>query len=293
MGGRVAGTVTFADGGSWDTSRRTHILGILNVTPDSFSDGGRFFDEGRAAAYAARLAEEGADAVDIGGESSRPGADPVTPQEERRRVLPVLKRVRRELPAMRLSVDTTRAALAREALGEGADLVNDVSALSEDPAMAPAVAATRAACILMHRRGTSRTMQDDPRYDDVMGEICAELGQAMRRAREAGVREDGIVLDPGIGFGKTLPQNIEIFRRLGELVGLGAPVLVGASRKSFIATLSRVPPERMEERFEGSLGAAAAAILAGATLLRVHDVAGTVRMARVVDAISRGGPACS
>ena len=283
----MTGTVTFADGGQWDTARRTHILGIVNVTPDSFSDGALYLDPARAAEHACRLAEEGADAVDIGGESTRPGAEPVSAEEEHRRVIPALRRVRQEAPSLRISVDTTRAALAREALDEGADMVNDISAFTADRAMAGVVAAAGAACILMHRRGTPATMQDDPRYGDVVDEIGVALNRALRDAIAEGVPEGGIVLDPGLGFGKTLEHNHEILRRLGELTRLGRPLAVGASRKSFVVTLCDLQEAPVPARLEGSLGAAAAAILGGASVLRVHDVAATLRMARVVDAIVR------
>jgi dihydropteroate synthase len=274
--------LTFADGTVWDLSSRTHVLGILNVTPDSFSDGGQYLDEGRAAARAAEMAAEGADAIDIGGESTRPGSEQVPLALERERVIPVLRRVRAEQPRLRISIDTTKAALAREALDEGADLINDVSGMTFDPEMPATVSRSKAPCVLMHMRGNPRTMQDNPVYDDVVAEIGIALQRAIERATAAGIAREAIILDPGIGFGKTAGHNIEILRRLPELRSLGQPLLVGVSRKSFIGALTGLPSG---ERLEGSLGAAAAAILAGASLLRVHDVSPTVRMVRVVDAL--------
>ena len=289
LAGHAAGMVTtarivFADGGWWELGSRTHVLGILNVTPDSFSDGGLFLDEGRAADHAARMACEGADGVDIGAESSRPGAERVSPEEESRRLLPVLRRVRRENPRLRISVDTTRARIASEALDEGADMINDISAFAADPEMAAVVAPARAACVLMHMRGEPRTMQVNPLYGDLMGEISTELAAAIQRALAAGVREEAIAIDPGIGFGKSARHNLQILRRLTELSKLRRPIMVGASRKSFIGALTGA---EVGERLEGSLGASAAAVTAGASLLRVHDVGATVRMLRVVDAIVR------
>lgn len=279
-----AARLSFKDGGSWVLTARTHLLGILNVTLDSFSDGGLYFDEGRAAARAAEIAAEGGDAVDIGGESTRPGAGRVPPEEERRRVIPVVRRVRREQPGLRISVDTTRAAIAREAIDEGADIVNDISALTFDPEMARVVADSGAACILMHMKGTPRTMQQDPSYDDLLGEISSFLDTAASRAVEAGIAPDRIAIDPGIGFGKSVAHNLAILAGLDRLCGLGYPVLVGASRKSFIGALTGLP---VEERLEGSLAAGAAAVLAGASLLRVHDVGPTRRLLGVIDRIAR------
>jgi dihydropteroate synthase len=277
--------IVFADGGTWELAVRTHVLGILNVTPDSFSDGGCFLDEGRASEHAASMIAEGADGVDIGGQSTRPGSEPVTAQEERRRLVPVLARVRRENPRARISVDTTRAAIAREALDLGADMINDISGMMVDPGMPATVARSGAACVLMHIRETPRTMQDNPVYEDLIGEILRFLERAVERAVAAGVNPDGIAVDPGIGFGKTVEHNVEILRRLPEFRRLGRPILVGVSRKSFIGALSGAP---VEGRFAGSLGAGAVASLHGASILRAHDVGGTVQMLRVVDALARG-----
>ena len=283
----------FADGRIWDLSGRTRILGILNVTSDSFSDGGRFLDPESAVARGLAMVLEGADAIDVGGESTRPGADPVPAAEEMRRVVAVIRELRLQLdrrPAaagadrVRISVDTMKAAVAEAAIGAGADIVNDVTALRGDPAMAPLLARTGAAAVLMHMRGSPKTMQDDPRYDDLMGEIAEELAGSLRVAREAGVRDDRIAIDPGIGFGKTAEQNFEILARLRTLAVLARPLLVGVSRKSFLGTATGLP---VDQRLEASLAAGAAALMNGASLLRVHDVDATVRMVRVIDEIRR------
>lgn len=278
----------FADGGAWDLGERTRILGVLNVTPDSFSDGGRWLDPERAVARGVEMAEEGADAIDIGGESTRPGSQPVPAEEERRRVVPVLRGLRDRLPSsrIRICVDTSKPEVAAAALDAGADIVNDITSLQSDPAMAPLVARTGAALVLMHMRGTPATMQKDPRYADLMGEIASELRSAWQRARDSGIADDRIVLDPGIGFGKTAGHTLEILDRLALLASLGRPILVGVSRKSFLGEVTGLP---VGERLEASLAAGSVAIVNGATILRVHDVAATVRMARTVDAIRSGG----
>ena len=280
----------FADGGAWDLAARTHILGILNVTPDSFSDGGLWLDTDTAVAHGLRLAEEGADGIDVGGESTRPGAPPVPEDVETGRVVPVIRALREMLPRdrCRLTVDTNKAGVAEAALRAGADAVNDVTGLRGDPAMVHLLGRTGAAAILMHMRGTPRTMQDDPRYVDLMGEITEELRGSLGMARAAGVADDRIVLDPGVGFAKTAEHNFELLRRLPLLAGLGRPILVGVSRKSFLGRITGLPPE---QRLEASLAAGAVAIVKGASILRVHDVAASVRMARTVDAILRAGSA--
>ena len=307
---------SFADGTSWDFRDRTRVVGILNVTPDSFSDGGlhaRFED---AVTRGLAMAEEGADAIDIGGESTRPGSLPVPDEEERRRVVPVIRALRQRLAArpgpaptdpprgmpsaasggspdgdrIRISVDTSKAAVAEAALEAGAEVVNDVTGLRGDPRMAPLLAGTGAAAILMHMRGTPRTMQDSPRYENLMGEIAEFLRGSLDIARRAGIPDERIVIDPGIGFGKTAEQSFEILASLQRLAALGRPILVGASRKSFLGWATGLP---VEQRLEASLAAGAAAILNGASLLRVHDIAATLRMVRVIDALHRaaGGSA--
>jgi dihydropteroate synthase len=247
------------------------LMGVVNVTPDSFSDGGLYLDADKAIAHGIELAEEGAAILDVGGESTRPGAEPVDADEELRRVLPVLEGLAGI--GAQLSIDTSKAAVASEALRAGATLVNDVTALRGDDRMAEVVAASGATCCLMHMLGEPRTMQDDPRYDDVVSDVKAFLEARMRFAVQRGIEEARIILDPGIGFGKTLEHNLELLRRLDELVALGRPVLVGASRKTFIGRITgRADPL---DRVAGSVAINVLAYERGARLFRVHDVAPT------------------
>jgi dihydropteroate synthase len=246
------------------------IMGVVNVTPDSFSDGGRFLDADAAVEHGLRLTTEGADILDIGGESTRPGADPVGEDEELRRVVPVIERLARSGHA-RLSIDTTKVVVARAALEAGASLVNDVSALRSDPAMAALVAETGAGCCLMHMLGDPRTMQDDPRYDDVVSEVKAFLEERLAFAVSEGVDEERVWLDPGIGFGKTVEHNLELLRRLDEIVAIGRPVVVGTSRKSFLGKLAGGRDEG--ERLPGTIATNVLALERGAKVFRVHDVA--------------------
>jgi len=243
-------------------------MGVVNVTPDSFSDGGVNFDPADAAAAARRMLAEGAAIVDVGGESTRPGAGAVTADEELRRVGPVLEALAGEVP---FSIDTSKAEVARRALELGAELVNDVTALRADPDLAGIVADADAYLCLMHMQGEPRTMQVDPRYDDVVSEVAAFLDERLRTAVAAGIAEERICLDPGIGFGKTVEHNFELIRRLGELTALGRPVLVGISRKSSLGKLLG-DPEATTGSVAASVGAAVAAYERGATILRVHDV---------------------
>jgi dihydropteroate synthase len=247
---------------------RPSVMGVVNVTPDSFSDGGVHLGAEDAIATARRMVEEGAAIVDVGGESTRPGAEPVTLDEELRRVLPVLEAVAGELP---ISIDTAKAEVARRAVELGAGLVNDVTALRGDPGMADAVADSGAYLCLMHMHGEPRTMQADPRYEDVVSEVRAFLEERLRFAVAAGIREDRVCLDPGIGFGKTVAHNFELIRRLDELVTIGRPIVVGFSRKS---SLGRIlgDPEATTGPLSASIAAAVAAYERGATILRVHDV---------------------
>jgi dihydropteroate synthase len=261
------------------------VVGIVNVTPDSFSDGGLYLDPGAAVEHAFRLAAEGADLVDVGGESTRPGAPEISEEEELRRVVPVLTRLAASHFPIPISVDTSRAAVARAALDAGAALVNDVRALA-DPETARVVAASGAPVVLMHMRGTPRTMRDRAAYGDLLGEVRSELAAAMARAVAAGVREDRIVVDPGLGFAKTPEQTAEVLARLRELLPLGRPILVGPSRKSFIGAITGVPPA---ERLPGTLAAVTAAVLGGATFVRVHDVAASRQAARVAAALRVSG----
>jgi dihydropteroate synthase len=247
---------------------RPSVMGIINVTPDSFSDSGVNFRAKDAIAAARRMIDEGASIVDVGGESTRPGSAPVSLDEELRRVLPVLEEVAGELPA---SVDTAKAEVARQAIGLGAELVNDVTALRGDPAMAEVVGESGAYLCLMHMLGEPRTMQRDPRYDDVVSEVKAFLEQRLRFAVAAGIPEERICLDPGIGFGKSVEHNFELIRRLDELVDIGHPIVVGFSRKS---SLGKILGDRDATTgpLSASIAAAVAAYERGATILRVHDV---------------------
>jgi dihydropteroate synthase len=256
-------------------------MGVLNVTPDSFSDGGELAGPEAAITRGLRLFEEGADWVDVGGESTRPGAARVQEEEEKKRVVPVVEGLRRK-GAGPISVDTTRASVARSALDAGADLVNDVSAFGYDPAMAGLVAERGVPAVLMHLRGGFGEMHRAPAYRDVMGEIVEELGAALDRAEAAGVPRDRVVLDPGLGFSKDAGHNLEALRRLAEMEALGRPILVGPSRKSFIGTVLDLPVER---RLMGTAAAVAACVLRGAHVVRVHDVREMVEVVRMADAI--------
>jgi dihydropteroate synthase len=262
---------------------RPAVMGVVNVTPDSFSDAGRFATPEAAVAHARRLLDERAAVVDVGGESTRPGAAPVDVDEELRRVVPVLE----GLAGAPVSIDTSKAAVARRALELGAELVNDVTALRGDPELAGVVAEWDAYLCLMHMQGEPRTMQAAPRYDDVVSDVRAFLEERVAFAVENGVAEDRICVDPGIGFGKTPDQNLELVRRLDALLSLGRPVLVGLSRKS---TLARVlgDPGATSSTASASVGAAVAAFERGAWMLRVHDVRETVEALAVAAAVERG-----
>jgi dihydropteroate synthase len=261
---------------------RTAIMGIVNVTPDSFSDGGAWLDPDAAIAHGLALAAEGADILDVGGESTRPGSAPVSEQEELRRVVPVIRGLAAGT-AVPISVDTTKAAVAAEALAAGATIVNDVSALRFDPELGGVVARAGAALVLMHMQGEPRTMQQAPHYADLLGEVRAELAAALARAGAAGVDPALVLVDPGIGFGKSLEHNLELLERLDALAPLGRPLLVGPSRKSFIGRVLDVPPA---ERLEGTIAACCLAADRGAHVVRVHDVAPVRRALAVADAIS-------
>lgn len=265
-----------------EVDRTVRIVGILNVTPDSFSDGGRHASLDARCAAAERLVRDGADCVEIGGESTRPGAPPVSCAEELGRVLPVIERMAGRLGAP-LSIDTSKAAVAREALARGVVMVNDVTALRGDADMASVLAGASCRVVLMHMRGSVRDMQDDPRYDDVPGEILAFLEERVRAAERAGIGRERIVVDPGLGFGKRVSDNLRILRDLGRLAALGVPIMVGASRKSF---LGKVTGRSVAEREAGTCAANVYALLGGATYLRVHDAAAARDCVRVVRAIA-------
>jgi len=286
-----------------ELERWPRVMGIVNLTPDSFSDGGLFRDDAAAAEHGRRLFEEGAEVLDLGAESTRPGggvygagAAELSVDEEWRRLARVLARLRAELPTAVISIDTRKAEVARRALGEGADLINDVGGL-RDPEMARVVAAAGCPVVIMHSRGELRSMQREIRFGNVVEEVRAELLAAAETAIAAGIRRGQIVLDPGIGFGKKLEHNLALLARTGELgaasdgdSGRSYPLLIGASRKSFINALSAAPPEL---RLGGSLAAAQAAAAGGAALLRVHDVAPTVQFLRVLRAIAGHGQVAS
>ncbi len=294
--GRRPARLALARGRSLDLSAGPAVMGILNVTPDSFSDGGEYLDPGRAVARALAMFEEGAAIVDVGGESTRPAnygqAEPLAADEEIARVVPVIEAIRAQTDAP-LSIDTRKAAVARAALASGADLVNDVSAGRFDAAMFETIAAAGAGAILMHMKGTDpRTMQDDLAYGHLLGEIAAFLAGAAGRAAAAGVAEDAIAVDPGLGFGKSPEDNLVLLRHLAAFSALGLPIAAGASRKGFVRRFSGVsetsPPA---ERLAGSLAALSAAAAAGASILRVHDVGDSVRFLRMAGAITRPVPA--
>ncbi len=266
---------------------RPLLVGILNVTPDSFSDGALYLEPERARERALRMQAEGADLIDVGGESTRPGAAPVAADQELARILPVLHLLREQL-ALPLSVDTRKAVVARAALEAGAQIVNDVSALG-DPQMAEVIAEMQAGLVLMHMRGTPRTMQRAPHYDDVAREVTQELRLALERACQAGIQEERIVVDPGIGFAKTAEHNLELIARLDALGELGRPVLLGPSRKAFLgAVLGGLPPE---ERGIGTAAACVVALLRGVRIFRVHDVRVVREALDVAEAIRRAASA--
>jgi dihydropteroate synthase len=246
------------------------IMGVVNVTPDSFSDGGEFLDPGAAVAHGLRLAAEGADLVDVGGESTRPGAEPVGPAEELRRVIPVIAGIRARDANVRISIDTSKAVVAAAALDAGADYVNDVTALRGDPDMAALVAERRADVCLMHMVGTPRTMQAQARYDDVVADVVAFLRERVEAAVAAGVERERVEVDPGIGFGKTVEHNLELLQRLDELAVLGRPIVLGTSRKAF---LGRITGRDAAARGPATLATLVLGLERGATTFRVHDVA--------------------
>ena len=261
------------------------LMGVVNTTPDSFSDGGRYLALDAAVAHAERLAGEGADLGDLGGESTRPGAPPVSADEELRRVVPVIERLRARGFRVPISVDTCKGVVARAAIDAGADLVNDVTGLS-DPVLAAAVAAAGVPVVVMHMRGTPADMASRAAYVDLLGEVADELRQALARAAAAGIPEERIILDPGLGFAKTPAQTVELMARVGELRALGRPLLVGPSRKRFIGELTGAP---VEARLPGTLAAVTAAVLAGVEFVRVHDVAPARQAALVAAALRKAG----
>ncbi len=282
--GNEKGWILSTRHGQIGLARRTAVMGVLNITPDSFSDGGKFLDPAKAIAHGIKLAQEGADILDIGGESTRPGARPITAQEEIDRVIPVIRGLRRAV-FIPLSIDTYKAQVARAALEEEVDVVNDISALRFDPDMVSLVAEKRALVVLMHMQGSPQTMQQRPYYQNVLQEVKSFLLDRIRYAVERGVELEQIIIDPGIGFGKELRHNLELLRGLSALASLKRPILVGTSRKTFIGKILEVGTD---DRLEGSLAAAVTSVLAGANMIRVHDVKETVRALRIVDAFRFG-----
>lgn len=261
---------------------RTLVMGIINTTPDSFSDGGRYFAPSVAVDAAIRMVEEGADMIDVGGESSRPGSDPVPEEEELRRVIPVIRGLAGRISAP-LSIDTMKASVAREALAEGAEIVNDISAMTHDEGMAAVVAETHAAVILMHMRGLPKTMQTgDLAYQSLLGEVIAFLKSRIDSAVESGIAPEQVMIDPGIGFGKSAADNLRLIRRLSEFKVLGRPIVTGVSRKSFIGHVTGGGPQ---ERLEGTAASVTAAILNGSRVVRVHDVEMMKKVAAMADAL--------
>ncbi len=271
-------------GRALDMAARPLVMGILNVTPDSFSDGGEFLDREAAVEQGRRMRAEGADLIDVGGESTRPGSEPVSAEEEMERVIPVIMELAAE-PGAPISTDTQKARVAAAALEAGAEIINDVSALRTDPEMAPLAAEADVPLVLMHMQGTPRTMQENPTYEEVVDDVTHWLSERVEHAVECGVARERIIVDPGFGFGKRLGHNLELLRRLHELHSLGRPVLAGTSRKSMLGTILGVPAQ---ERLNGTLATVAAAVLAGCHMVRVHDVRPALEVVRVCEAIRRG-----
>lgn len=276
---------------SLEMGSRTLIMGILNVTPDSFSDGGKYYNLDAAAAQGLKLAQDGADILDIGGESTRPFSESVSIQEEIRRVVPVIDKLAQKI-SIPISIDTNKAAVAKEAISAGASMINDISALRFDPEMAPLAAAAEVPVILMHMLGTPKTMQSEPVYDNVVAEVKDFLADATLKATTHGIPRQRIIIDPGIGFGKTIVHNLKIIHALASLQSLELPILVGPSRKSFIQNIlkSKFDKETHADNPEietGTQAAVSAAILNGAHIVRVHDVYSTVATTAILDAICR------
>ena len=267
----------------YNFSERTHIMGVLNVTPDSFSDGGKFFSLEKAVSQALKMVEDGTDIIDIGGESTRPGSLPVSLDEEAQRVLPVIEALAKKIQ-IPISIDTYKSQIAQKAFDAGAEMINDISGLRYDPEMIKIASKYNLPVIIMHIKGTPRNMQENPVYEDVVKELKNYFEERINFAVSAGIKEENIFLDPGIGFGKRFEDNLNILKNLREFGKLEKPILVGLSRKSFIGKILDLP---VEERLEGSLAALAYSIMQGAQIVRVHDVKESVRVAKVMDAILR------
>jgi dihydropteroate synthase len=282
--------LSLKSGIAFDFSKKTYLMGVVNATPDSFSGDGLFNEPEKAVGEALRMTSCGADIIDIGGESTRPGSEPVSPEEEMRRVLPIIKGIRKS-SSVPISIDTYKSQVARMALDEGADIINDISGLRFDPEMAGLAAQTGAPVILMHIKGTPRDMQKNPVYKALIPEIMDYLRGSIWKALDAGVAQEKIIIDPGIGFGKTFAHNLEILKNLSEFAALEKPILIGVSRKAFIGhILGGAPPS---ERLEGTLAALAIAVANGADIVRVHDVEEAAKAVKVADAIRRAVGAIS
>jgi len=265
-----------------DFTKKTYIMGVLNITRDSFSDGGLYFDKSAAIKRALQMVEEGADIIDIGGESTRPGAEPVAIEEELRRTIPVIEALAKEINVP-ISIDTYKSEVAEKALAAGASIVNDISGLRFDPEMAKVVSDYKVPVVIMHIKGRPKDMQQNPVYEALVPEIMDYLREGIRLAKESGVLEDKIIIDPGIGFGKTFNQNLEIINNLHEFTLLEKPILIGPSRKAFIGKILGNVSET--DRLEGTSAAVAISIMNGANIIRVHDIKEMVRVAKVADAI--------
>jgi dihydropteroate synthase len=269
------------NGKHFTLGQQTCIMGVINVTPDSFSDGGIYFNKDQAIQRGLELISEGSDIIDIGGESSRPGSYPVSSKEELKRVIPVISALREKTDAP-ISIDTTKSEVAKAALEEGADIINDISSFRFDPEMLPLAAQTDATVILMHMKGTPKTMQDNPYYDDVLNEVKSFFEERIETAQASGVKTEKIIIDPGIGFGKRLIDNLTLINKLAFFNELNHPILIGVSRKSFIGNILDLPPH---ERMEGTIASSVLSIIKGAHILRVHDVAPIRRAIAVTEAI--------
>ncbi|BDU49907.1 dihydropteroate synthase [Haliovirga abyssi] len=266
---------------TFNFNEKTYIMGILNITPDSFSDGGNFLTPELAIKRAIEMKKNGADIIDIGAESSRPGATPVTAEQELERLIPVVEELRKEID-LPISIDTYKSEVAKEMLERGVHIINDITGLKGDPKLSEVISDYEALAVIMHMQGTPQNMQKNPEYEDVVADVIEELRKSIQIAEISGIRDKNIIVDPGIGFGKTVKHNLEIFKRLKEFKSLGMPILIGASRKSMIGEILDLP---IGERIEGSVALAVAASLKGASILRVHDVKETYRALKMIDAI--------
>ena len=262
--------------------RKTLVMGIVNVTPDSFSDGGKFFSPEVATSHASKLITQGADIIDIGGESTRPGAEQVSESEELKRVVPVIEKIRNDNPTILISIDTTKACVAKHAVEAGANIINDVSGLSFDNKMIGIVKRFNVPVVIMHMKGNPRNMQLNPKYKDIVNEILDFFEMKIKMSIQSGINRSMIILDPGIGFGKTVEHNFELLSRLNEFNVLELPIMIGPSRKSFIGITLDLPPE---DRVEGTAAAVSAGVMNGASIVRVHDVKSMKRVVRIIDKV--------